>query len=357
MKKKLLFLPLSFLSLSLVNLAGCSNNSKIQLVFGDLTTNEVTDISYTKLKEKVDSEASFLLAVQYSDHCGCWFDELKPVVEKYISEKHVICYHIKLEELEANNNTFGIKIVTGNSSFAIFEDGQLKNTITTKDDNTLKNYDTFVSYMDSLVSLPKFYYVSKDYIDELYKKDEKNIIYYSRSECGDCGYLDTHYLKEWSKNNPDFTRKIYVLDCDQKGIRKDDDGNVNKEQWQKFKDDYGMSTVNNPTYGYDTGYVPSFYLIQGSSEGVKYLSGAVAFNDTVTSSDSKYSVTNSYYTNERLANLQYIDDEVKTKVLKGLELTNEDVNDNGRYVMWKHESAEKYHNVFVDKFLKYSAAQ
>lgn len=354
MKKKLLILPLSLLSLSLINLAGCSNNSKIHLVFGDLTTNEVTTISYNKLKEKVDSEETFLLAIQYSDHCACWQSEAKPVIEKYISEKHVICYHIKLEELEANNNTFGIKIVTGNSSFAVFENGQVKNTITTKDDNTLKNYSTFESYMNELVVLPKFYYVNKDFVDELYKKDEKNVIYYSRSTCGDCGYLDSHYLKEWSKNNPDYARKIYVLDCDQPGIRLDENNQVNKEQWQKFKDDYGMSTVNNPTYGYDTGYVPTFLLIQGSNEGVKYLSGAVAFNDSVEASDGKYVVTNSYYTSERLNNLKYIDISVDQKVLKGMELGSADVNDNGTYVMWKHESAEKYHNIFVERFLKYS---
>jgi len=354
MKKKLLILPLSLLSLSLINLAGCSNNSKIHLVFGDLTTNEVTTISFNKLKEKVDSEETFLLAVQYSDNCACWQSEAKPVIEKYISEKHVICYHIKLEELEANSNTFGIKIVTGNSSLAVFENGQVKNTVTTKDDNTLKNYSSFESYMDALVVLPKIYYVSKDYVDELYKKDEKNVIYYSRSECGDCSYLDSHYLKEWSKNNPDFAKNIYILDCDQPGIRKDENNQVNKEQWQKFKDDYGLSTVNNPTYGYDTGYVPTFLLIQGSNEGVKYLSGAVAFNDRVELQDSKYVVTNSYYTSERLENLQYVDISVDMKVLKGMELSSNDVNDNGKFVMWKHESAEKYHNIFVERFLKYS---
>ena len=359
MKKLHLFLSLNLLACSLASLAGCSTPEKIDLAYGDTTVSEVTTISFDLLKEKIDSKDTFLLVVQYSDGCGCWVNEAKPTIEKYIQEKHVVCYHIKKADLDAGGNRFGITIVTGNVSFAIFEDGEVKHCITTQDDETLKKYDQFTSYVESIVNLPRMYYVSLDDVDRMYKTAEKNIIYYSRSTCGDCSYVNTHFLKDWSKKNPGFAKKIYILDCDQQDIRLDDEGKVNAEQWQTFKDDYGMSNKFNTVYGYDTGYVPSFFLIEGSLTGVKYLSGAVAFNDSTKKDGDEFVVTNSYYTEERKQHLQYIDDEVEYSVLKGITLTADDMDyyEKFDFYAWKHESAEKYHNPLLEKFLSYCEKQ
>ena len=353
MKKFPLFLSLNLMLVSLASLGACSNNEKVDLMYGNKNASGLTTISFDSLKEKVDSEQTFLLAVQYSDGCACWNSEAKPVLEKYVLEKHIDIYHIKLSELDGGGNRFGITIITGNVSFAIFENGSVKHCITTKDDVALKKYDEFVSYFESVVNLPRIYYVNLDDVDNMYRSEETNIIYFGRSTCGDCGYLETHFLKDWSKAHPNYKKNIYYLDCDVQDIRLDDEGNVNQEQWQTFKNDYGLSNKYNVDYGYDNGYVPTFLLIKGSLTGVSYLSGSVAFNDTVTKSENGYEVTNSYYTNERLAKLEYIDDKVETKVLKGLKLNSEDVYDE-KYVFWKHESAEKYHNVLTEKFLDFA---
>ena len=359
MKKISLVLSLNLLLASLASLSSCSSNQKIDLMYGDQNANGVTTISFDKLKEKVDSKDTFLLAVQYSDGCACWTSEARPILEKYVEEKHVIIYHIKLEELDGGGNRFGLTIITGNVSFAIFEDGEVKHCVTTKDDNTLKKYEEFTSYFESLVALPRIYFVSLDDVDRLYRTKEKNLIYFARATCGDCSYINEHFLKTWSKENPNYSKKIYMLDCDQPDIRYDDEGNYNEEQWFQFKHDYGMSTKHNPEFGYDGGYVPSFYLIEGSTSGVTYLSGAVAFNDTVEKIDGEYVVTNSYYTNERLANLKYIDQAMETKVLKGMKLGEADITyyEKYNYTSWNHESAEKYHNQFLDKFLKFAEKQ
>ena len=355
--KKLPSLLLACFSLSsLAVLSGCSKDEKIDLMYGDKNASGVNTISYGELKEKVDSKETFLLAVQYSNGCACWNSEAKPILEKYIEEKHVVINHIKLEDLDAGGSRFDIKIVTGNVTFAIFEDGVVKHCITTHDDNTLKEYNQFVSYFESLVNLPRIYYVSLDDVDKMYRADETNIIYYARKSCGDCSYINEHYLKDWSKSHPTYKKNIYILDCDQPDIRFDDEGNYNEEQWLTFKNDYGMSNKYNTLYGYDAGYVPSFYLIKGAISGVTYLSGAVAFNDTVEKINDEYVVTSSYYTEERLANLKYIDDSVNQKVLKGLKLNESDVKvypEYGNYISWNHESAEKYHNIFIEKFLAY----
>ena len=51
--------------------------------------------------------------------------------------------------------------------------------------------------------------------------------------------------------------------------------------------------------------------------------------------------------------LSYLNN-VQTKVLKGLELTDKDVTAYGAYISWNHDSAEKYHtpllNAFLDKY-------
>ena len=355
MKKLRSLFVVNFALLLAANLTACSNNKKVDILFGDLHAESLTTLSYGKLKEKVDSKENFMLAVQYSDNCGCWSDS-KPIMERYIKEKHVNIYHIKLEELDGNNNRFGIDIISGNVTFAIFKDGEVKASTTTKEDS-LKIYDSFVAFTESVIQLPKMYYISLTDLNNLYKTPEKNIIYFSRNTCGDCSYVNTSGLKSWSENTKEYAKKIYVLDCDQPGIRYDAEGKYDKELWQAFKHSYGLSTAINPTYGYDNGYVPTFYLIQGSETGPSFLSGSVTFNDTVTKGeDGAYYVTNSYYTEERLPNLQYMDSGVKTKVLKGMKLDS-GVIDNGNYTYWDHPAAEKYHNVFLEKFLNWSGQQ
>lgn len=356
MKKFRLLFVVNFALLLAANLSGCSSNKKVDILFGDMHAESLTTLSYGKLKEKVDSKESFMLTVQYSDNCGCWSDS-KPIIERYIKEKHVNVYHIKLEELDGNNNRFGIEIISGNVTFAIFKDGEVKSSTTTKED-TLKIYDSFVSYVESVIQLPKMYYVSLEDVNNLYKSTDKNIIYFSRSTCGDCSWMDSNGLKSWSQKTTKYSKTIYVLDCDQAGIRYKEDGKtVDKEQWQAFKHTYGLSTQNNPTYGYETGVVPTFYLIQGSETAVNFLSGCVVFNDSIKKAeDGNYYVTNSYYTGERLPNLQYVDSGVKTKVLKGMKVES-GVIDNGQYAYWDHPAAEEYHNVFLEKFLDWAGQQ
>ena len=355
MKKLPLFLLTNLMVLSASFLGGCSSSKKIDLMYGDLSVNDVTSLSYDSLKEKFDSKDTFLLTVQYSDGCACWRSDAHPIYIKYIEERHVPIYHIRLNQLDEGGSRFGITIITGNVSFAIVENGEVKHCVTTHETSTLKKYDDFKSYLESLVTLPRIYNVSLDDVDDLYRKDEKNIIYFSRRTCGDCSYINEHFLKSWSESHPNYKKNIYMLDCDQPDIRLDDEGNYNQEQWFQFKDDYGMSEKNNPDYGFDGGYVPSFYLIQGSLSKTTFLSGAVAFNDTLVKEEDSYVVRNTYYSQARIGKLAYIDDTVSPKYLEGMKVNSSEVNE--KYGMWKHEAAEKYHNIYLEKFLAYCENQ
>lgn len=361
MKKFLAILSLSFLTVGTALLSSCSGGGKICIYFGDKNATDVTTIKFTKLEEMVNSKENFMIAVQYSDGCACWSSDAHPVLQKYVQDNQVNIYHIKYDELRAHENTFGIKIITGNVSFAIFEEGQCKVNLNTRENPPLKDYELFTSFMKDTINLPKFYYVTLDDVKNMYKSSEKSVIYFSRNSCGDCSYINEHFLKDWNKSHPNYSKKMYVLDCDQKGIRFDDQGEYNEKQWYKFKDDYGLSTANNTVYGYGEadggGYVPSFYLIQGSQSKTTFLSGAVAFNDKLAKDGDNYKVVNSYYTEERLSSLQYIDDSVRNKVLVGLSVNASDVTLYGQYISWNHDAAEKYHNPLLEKFFDYVEKQ
>ncbi len=78
----------------------------------------------------------------------------------------------------------------------------------------------------------------------------------------------------------------------------------------------------------------------------------VFFNDEVTKIDGKNIVTRSYFTEERIKHLSYVDN-VKTKVIQGLEIPDDDLDDTGA---WMKNKASEYHapllKAFLDKYAK-----
>lgn len=333
------------------SLISCNSSSKVNLLFGDKNASTFTRINYLDLKEKVDSEETFLLVVQYSDGCACWQTYAKPILEKYIKAKHVIVYHITRDEINGGGDDFGITIKKGEVSFAIFSKGEVNSCVTTADGDALKDYNAFESYMSSLVRLPYFYYVSLSDIDETKKSNENQIIYFSRSTCGDCSYLNKYFIDSFMNDNPHYSNIISVLDCDQKGIRYDDEMKVDNEQWQAFKHKYGLSNKNNPNLGFDDGYVPTLQVVKNN----EFVSQSVYFNDSVVKDGEAFKVSSSYYSDERLPYLEYLKDYKGTKVLQGLSLSKDDIGEipEYEYVYWKKESASKYHDKLLERFLTY----
>lgn len=359
MKKILMILSLPFMLAGAGLLSSCSDTGKINIVFGDKNGEDVQTLSFVDLQTKVTSKETFLLVVQYSDGCACWRSEAHPILKRFTQETKAIVYHIKYDDLRAGGSTFGIKIIEGSVSFAIFKDGKVKENLTTRDNPQLKDYSLFKEYMEDTIYLPKLFYVTLDDVENMYKSSEKSLIYFSRKSCDDCSYINHNFLTDWNKSHQKYERPIYVIDCDQPGIRLDENREYNEEQWFAFKDRHGLSNKNNSIFGYNGGYVPSFFLIQGSETSTAYLNGAVAFNDPINEiEEGKYVVSDSYFTEERLPSLKYIDDSVKHKVLKGLELSDNDIKVwSSGYKSWKHESAEKYFNPLLEKFFDYVEKQ
>lgn len=359
MKKFLMIFSLPFLLTSIGALSSCSTKEKINILFGDKNAVDVQTISFIDLEEKINSENNFMIVVQYSDGCACWRSEAHPILQRFATETKAIVYHIKYDDLRAGGSTFGIKIIEGSVSFAIFEKGKINVCLNTRDNPQLKDYSLFKQYMLDTIYLPKIYYINQTDLENIYKSEEKSIVYFTRTKCGDCGYLNENFLPNWNKSHQNYIRPIYAIDCYQPGIYLDQYNNVDSEQWNIFKGKYGLTSSTNPTYGYETGFVPTFFLVEGSNISTTYLNGIVVYNDSVTKlEENKYQVNRSYFTEDRLQNLKYIDDSIKNKIIQGLNLNNEDVDvyPSG-YISWKHESAQKYHDPLMEKFLDYVEKQ
>ena len=343
--KKLVKFLLPFLVASSAIFSGCkkkeSQDNRILLSFGDIHSTGTTEITLQKLNELVNAKDSFLLVVS-TNTCGCW-NEFSPNLNKYLTDNKAICYKVDFNQIKDVASAYDLNLLSSSTTtFAIFEDGKLKTSLnSSKDDNIMYDESKFAKYMSETVKLPGCYFITKDDVSTIKSSGKNAVIYFERTECGDCTAMNPTILRSYVQKHPN-ANKIYVLDCQPYWRRSTD------EDYQSYldtKDELGLSTVNNPLYGFDTGVFPYFSYIENTT----YASGAVVYNDIIVKQDDKFVVSNSYYTSEMAAKLQYTD-----TVLVGKELTSDDVNESAYGVMWKHESANKVYEDILTSFLDYA---
>lgn len=338
--KKLVKILLPFLCLNASLLSACGSDNRIQLSFGNINATVIDEktpkFSFSDLDSKIENQESFIMTIADTT-CACWSD-FRPIINAYSTEKHVDCLFFKYNDFVNQTAKYGIDLVKGTTKFVIYEEGKVKVDMkSSSSDKTLRDKDTFYKFMDGTVKLPKAYLISEQ--DYSTVTENGAIIYFERSKCGDCNYLNPTVLANYVKKHPDMNN-IYVLDCQE---WKD---SLDAVKYQAKKNNYGISKTNNPEYGYDTGAFPFFSFVKKGY----YLSGAVAFNDEVSKVNGKYVITNSYYTSERLEKLDYLTN-VDNKILKGMELSSNDVSDNGEFISWEKEKAVKYYEPIINAFL------
>lgn len=347
MKKYVKFL-LPFLVVSSA-LVGCNDkkdnsDSRVLLSYGDINANAITQIDATELKTRISYEESFIFVV-YDGTCGCWRDFRDGLLEPYIKENKVIAYVMPLGEFKSANlsGTIGIIPTNGSSSLVIFENGKVKKTLSTDTSKEMKDKNAFYSFMNSTVKLPKAYLISEANANAMMESDKTSLIYFERSQCGDCNLVNRTILKRYL-NSYEGDKKLYILDCQPWK-------SLSNEAYQTKKDTYGLSTVNNPTYGFDTGVFPFFSLVSNK----QYISGAVAFNDSLKEENGKVVVDNTYYSTVRQSSLEYVKD-LDVKALEGVEVKEEDRVYTTRY-KWSEEASIKAYEPFIKAFLDYALAK
>ncbi len=313
-------------------------DTRVQLDFGDVHASETTEITIEKLNELVSGKENFLLVVS-TNTCGCW-NEFRPNLERYIADNKLICYRVTYEQIKdvAGPGYELYHVSSSTTTFAIFENGKVKTTLCTSDDSKIM-YDEkkFAKYMDETVRLPGSYLITKDDYHSIKDSGKNAVIYFERTKCGDCGSLNPGLLRSYVKSH-NMEHKIYVVDVQPY---------YGTAQYQSVKDELGMSEKDadenqiNP-YGFGKGVFPFFSYIENG----QYASGAVVYNDSV---GSDLVVSDSYYTAERVANLPYTN-----TVVKGKQLSEDDVSRYGEFVMWNHESADKIYEGILNSFLDYA---
>lgn len=343
--KKLVKFLVPFLVSSSVIFSGCKdkkiNDNRVLIDFGDIHGYETTEITIEKLNELVNAKENFLFVVS-TNTCGCW-NEFRPNLEKYIADNKLICYRINYEQIKDVASAYELYLLSSSTTtFAIFENGKVKTTLCTSDDKKIM-YDEkkFAQYMNENIKLPGCYFITKNDYTSIKDSGKNAVIYFERTACGDCTALNPGLLRSYV-NNRKMDQKIYVLDCQEywRASNADD-----YQSYVNAKNELGISNVNNP-YGFDAGVFPFFTLIENG----EYTSGAVVYNDSV---NSDLVVSKSYYSAERVANLEYT-----STVVQGMQLTENDVNKGTyqgfEYVSWDHSSADKVYEGILNSFLDYA---
>lgn len=345
--KKLLKIFVPILAISAASILGsCDKHEKQQRVllsYGDIHSSGVIDhetISSKELRDKivVDKE-SILLAIS-SDNCGCWSD-FRPLLNNYIMNNNLICYHKTYSEFKDYMSELKIEFEVGHVTLAIIENGAAKFNIIhdyEKEETTVQS--EFDKLMDSLIIKPKFYYINEEDYFTMKASDKTELVYFARSKCGDCNEINRTILNEYV-HEKEFDQSIYVLDC-QKYLA--------TETYQDKKHSFGMSESANPKYGFSQGVFPFFSLIQNG----EYISGAVAYNETLEMKDGKVVVSESYYDETRVQNLTYTDYVLTGKTIPEGEYNYDPAN---KEYSWIKKYATNEYRGLIYSFLDYALPQ
>ena len=340
--KKLVKFLLPFLCLNAGLLSGCGNDNRIMLSFGDMHASDVVDVSINDIDTKVKNKESFMLAVS-SNTCACWLD-FQPVIQNYVTENHLYCAHISYNDFKNFASTYDIQLTSSTTTFVVFRNGVAEvKLMSSIEDKTLKDINVFKKFMNGTVKMPKMYMINENDVATIKSSKKNAVVYFERTGCDDCTFINNTLFDYFDKHEN--SNNMYVLDCQPWK-------SLSSEEYQSKKDEFGISAVNNPTYGAnigtDQGVFPFFSYISNGD----YASGAGAFNGAVSNVGDKYVVQDSYYTAERVPKLDYTD-----KVIKGYEIPANDVSDNGKYVMWMKDKSIEFYKPIITSFLDVELAK
>lgn len=300
------------------------------------------EISIGTLNDMVSEKKSFLLLVGNQFDCSCWTAFHDEVMVPYLLENHLLLYWVSYFGNEARLSELGLELSSSHETLSIFKDGGLAYQHTTADTTSswVKEKKVFAAWMDARLQAPRLLSLSKDQLDKKYQGQEDFSIFFSRSTCGDCSYLERNDIKEYfaanvkSETIPE--NYLYYLDCDQLGIRYvlGDDGKTYtpsssgeygekaSAQWVSFKQEYGLAYSEDNPVGWDQGYVPTIYHIHpsnGEKSGDVIDFAGVFYNESIEDG----AIKETYFTKERLqlAALDYLSSSsIENKILTRLVL-------------------------------------
>ena len=360
MKRKALFLlPLLVLPLFL---SYCNKKETVQLTYGTYIgqdINSLNEIDNTELYDRlINSKETLILATyqgQYSEDCLCW-NTFQNVIANYVNKYHEQVYVYDAQALDESLNELytinkfegdsrpDLYIYQGKKQIAHFYYSKMQDKKIFEDTSAEYMYKKIHEYIDK----PSLYYVDDNYLNKNLDKVDDAILLFIRNKCGDCNYVLPNNLIPYI-DKCKFTKEIWLFDLQEYYDLQNED-TTSSFPYKVIKTKYQLTEEANQKYGYLEGVVPTIQYYQKG----ELKDASVFFNDVLDQrDDGTYYVSNSFYTEERLANIQYTHG-VKTVVLKGLDVPEEEViktKSGGFY--WSQEKASIYHTPLFEAFLNY----
>lgn len=351
-KTRKTLLLIGLIGATFTSLTGCKPAEKARVTYGTLVGTTATELKYGDFATRVNRGENMLISV-YDDSgvpCGCW-TTFHTVIDQYVDKYDTVVYYIGRSQFSEDSEKYGLTIlgVGTDPTFAFIKDGKKTNEyIYGKDTKPMfTDVETLRSAVNKIARDPQYMLVDQTYLDnKLFKENSgKVIIHYIWNFCPDCNDCFPRVMIPYSEKN-DFKTKVWIIDLAIAGILLDENG-----QWQgtslpsyvSFLKEHQMSAAGNETFGYDRGFVPTTQVWENGV--LKDMN--VYFNDSVSYENGKYTVSQSYYTTERVNNLAYTN-----TVLQDLEITADDVEGNETDgFSWKKESAAVYHQPILEAFL------
>jgi len=353
-------LAIMVLILGAGTLSGCDvTANKTALIYGKYQ-GELSALTYEQLQNKIAGDDNFIVFQTPNSACTCWTSFRDSILQPYLESNHIRVYTIAFAQFYDINNvkrdTFGITLSASSQTLAIFKDGNLK--LMREYNSTHKIWssaDSFLAYINELVIKPTIIDIDLALLQTLYAQNNTfSILYYD--EGSESTFLRREFLKQYSLKNYLTMNTLYSLNTNIEGIKLDIAGEFDDEQWQTFKDSYGLSSLNNSLYGWGDGFVPTFQYIEPdgvNTNGEIIKTQAVYLNDvlTPTSAPDTYQVVESFYSSARSSVLSYLSSFEGTKVLEGLIVTGADTQVIGTSTIWQQEKAALYHDPILKAFL------
>lgn len=363
--KKINFFRCAFLAPFIFSMFSCSpekENSLVSITFGKVFDTSVSEnnfinhsekLSYIDLKTLVDNRKNFVVLFHKKDNsCTCW-KKYEATLLRYMKANNALIYSFEIENFSENKPTFGVNYNNDSETIAIFKEGEIFDQYLRKGaSDDFVEYDNFKSWMNERVSWSSMNYINKAQLDDLFinSPTPQFLVYFSRSSCGDCSYVDSAFLEKYNQIK---RANSYIIDCDTFGIRLNEDGSTNEETWQTFKDDYGLSNKYNTSLGYGSGYVPTFIVYQkgeAKNKSELILDMNVTLNDSIVKDGENYKITDSFFRKERIAESPFYK-RANIIPLMGLEIPAIEIKTYGEYVFWDQAKAMEKHRPLLETFL------
>jgi hypothetical protein len=360
--KKLHFL--TFLFPLLLTSCGTQVNQRVTIPFSDSTrtvNNQLIDVGYNELSVMVTNKETFILVVG-NETCGCTLD-LLPVMRQWIGQHRVPVYYVEYLQLLFQNEKFGIPLVSGALPvLTIFNEGSLGffrayNTRNNQENALFYSLPLLSDWLSERLVLPAFHFLNKTQFDHLFASTgQRLMLYIGREDCPDCSYAFQSFLIDYLNEQTSLgLPPIYGIDVMRNGIRLPVDPNrpeVTGNQtpgWDAFKANYGLDPTLNTTFGYNTGHVPTFLIVETNGKLIQedptiIMDMLVVYNDSTRDEFGNWTpfITRSFFDGTRP--LQYVDE---TFNLLGLELGE---HQNGTQL---RNLIEPFHNQALQAFFDY----